>query len=279
MGGDYSLEDLDKALREVGIKQGDVVSLQVSLGRLGLIRNIPANMKSFSIGVIEAFLSHLGKEGTLIVPTYTYSLGRKEIFDPETTPSAIGEFTEIFRKYPRVIRSRDPMLSHAAIGSRANELIFGISNDCFGKGSVFEKLKKSNAKICMMGIGLHWATFRHHIEAMANVPFRFNKVFNGLISEDGKLSEEKWLYFAAPMGIRNCQPNGLPLEQIATKKGIIQKAFLGRGEIIVVEAQRYFELGKEELKRNPWLSAEGPPIDIKKALIEKEENLSINANS
>ena len=279
MDSAYTREKLEQAIRDVGIQEGDIVSLQVSLGRLGLMNGVSADFNDISNEVIDSFLSVLGKEGTLLVPTYTYSIGKGEIFDVQHTPSAIGEFPEIFRKKTGAKRSRDPMLSNAAIGPKSDELLKDISKSCYGHGSTFEKMRNSNAKICMMGIGLHWATFRHHIEAMANVPFRFNKVFNGLIREDGKLSEEKWLYFAAPMGIRNCQPNGLPLEQIATKKGIIQKAFLGRGEIIVVEAQRYFELGKEELKRNPWLSAEGPPIDIKKALIEKEENLSINANS
>lgn len=258
-----------QAIHNVGIRSGDVVSLQVSLGRLGLIKNIPVNMSAFSVAVIDAFLNVLGNDGTLVVPTYTYSIGKGELFDVENTPSAIGEFPEVFRTYAGAIRSRDPMLSHAALGPKAGELMIGISNSCYGEDSVFDRLRKINAKICMLGIDLHWATFRHYIERMANVPFRFDKVFEGKILEYNQVKKEKWIYFAAPKQVPNCAPNGIPLGIILKNIGLVNQTNLGRGSICVIEAKKYFDYGLKELKKNPWLTAVGPPVSIKN-FINKE---------
>jgi len=266
---DYSRNDLAQAIHDVGIRSGDVVSLQVSLGRLGLIKNIPVNMSAFSVAVIDAFLNVLGNDGTLVVPTYTYSIGKGELFDVENTPSAIGEFPEVFRTYAGAIRSRDPMLSHAALGPKAGELMIGISNSCYGEESVFDRLRKINAKICMLGVDLHWATFRHYIERMANVPFRFDKVFEGKILEYNQVKKEKWIYFASPKGVPNCDPNGIPLEKIAKRVGLTKEIFVGRGKILAIESEKYFELGIAEMIKNPWLTAKGPAIDLKK-MIKKE---------
>jgi len=260
----YNREKLEQAICDVGITKGDIVSLQVSLGRLGLMSGVKADFKAISNEVIDSFLSVLGEQGTLIVPTYTYSLGKGEIFDVQNTPSAIGEFPEIFRKKQNANRSRDPMLSNAAIGPMSDRILKGISNSCYGRNSAFEKMLNLNATICTLGIGLHWATFRHHIEEMAKVPFRFLKTFNGKIKDGNILENVQWEYFAAPKGVKNCQPNGAPLEEAAKKKGLIKVRPIGKSEIMAIKSKDYFDFGIIELKKNPWFTALGPRIDMNK---------------
>jgi aminoglycoside 3-N-acetyltransferase len=232
--------------------------LQVSLGRLGLPFGIERDYVALSNFAIDAFLEVLGSQGTLVVPTYTYSIGRGEVFEVETTPSSIGEFPEVFRRRKEVIRSRDPMLSCAAIGPNGDAILRNISRSCYGEGSSFHRLRDANAKICTLGISLYWATFRHHIEEAANVPFRFPKQFTGTVRERGTDALETWSYFAAPF-VECCQPNGLPLERRAREKGLVSIAPVGRGEIMVIDAAKYFEFGLGELRADLWLTAKGPP--------------------
>jgi aminoglycoside 3-N-acetyltransferase len=195
----------------------------------------------------------------LVVPTYSYSIGRGTVFEVETTPSSIGDFPEVFRRRPNVIRSRDPMMSSAAIGPKAAEVLRNISRSCYGEGSAFHRLRNVNGKICTLGISLYWATFRHHIEEVAAVPFRFAKSFTGIIREHGIDSRETWSYFAAPL-VDNCQPSGLALERKTRDKGLVGIAPVGRGEITAIDAGKYFEFGLGELRSNPWLTAKGPPV-------------------
>ena len=273
----YTRQDLVDAIGRAGIVAGDTVSLQVSLGRLGL----PDGARGYdeiSNLVIDAFLDVLGSGATLIVPTYTYSIGRGTLFEVETTPSSIGEFTEIFRRRPGVIRSRDPMLSSAGIGPRAEQVLRGLSTNCYGAGSTFDRLREVGAKVCTLGISLYWATFRHHIEERAEVPFRFRKMFNGLIRENGVTRRESWVYFAAPL-IGNCEPVGMPLEKLARAAGLVSVEPVGRGELMCIGAREYFDFGLAELRKNPWLTAKGPACDVAELVRLEDERVGVRKYS
>jgi len=250
---------LVEALRRVGVMPGDVIFSHISLGRLGYAEE-GANIEAACKVLLAAFQEVLEETGTLLIPTYTYSIGKREIYDVQNTPSTIGPFTEFFRKLSGVIRSRDPMLAVSGIGPKAEELLTDLPHTCYGKGSLYDRMRKVGAKICNIGISLYWATFRHHIEEMADVPFRFQKMFYGYIRDAGQLSHENWVYFAAPL-IDNCSPAGMRLDKMARDQGISNVVKIGRSEIICIGAQDYFELGMKALKEDPWLTAKGPPCD------------------
>jgi len=256
----YTHDQLVACIRTVGISAGDIVSLQASLGRMGLPRGVPRDLNAISNFVIDAFLDVLGPTGTLIVPTYTYSIGRGETFEVETTPSAIGEFSEIFRRRPGVTRSRDPMMSTAGIGRKARPILRDLSRECYGRGSVFDNLTRANAVICTLGLGIWWATYCHYIEAVARAPFRFKKVFSGVIREGGEERCEDWIYFAAPY-IENCESNSLALEAEARRAGILRIAPIGRAEIMAARTSDLLSVGLAGLKRDPWLTAKGPACE------------------
>lgn len=255
----YSRRELIDAIGQAGIAEGDTVSLQVSVGRLGLPVGVDATMAAVSEFVADTFLEAIGPEGTLIVPTYTYSIGRGDLYEVESTPSAIGDFTELFRKRAGVIRSRDPMLSSAGIGPKAGKVLRDLSQSCYGEGSTFLRLREVDAKICTVGVALYYATFRHHIEKMARVPSRFDKKFTGTVREGGADAQETWTYFAAPLGIDNCMPDGLPLEHICKDQGAVGVGKVGRGEVLSISARDYYEIGLYWLNKEPWLTAKGPP--------------------
>jgi aminopeptidase-like protein len=95
---------------------------------------------------------------------------------------------------------------------------------------------------------------------MAQVPFRFKKVFTGYVCDQGKMEYERWIYFAAPF-VANCNPDGMRLEKKARLLDKCKSVQVGRSEIICLDAQEYFELGLFELAKDPWFSAKGPPCD------------------
>ncbi|HYE86938.1 MAG TPA: DUF4910 domain-containing protein [Vicinamibacterales bacterium] len=269
---DYSRDDLRSAIAAVGIRPGDVVSLQVSLGRLGRPRDVAPTMQGIAALVIDTFLEALGDAGTLIVPTYTYSIGRGEVYEVETTPSGIGEFGDLFRRRPGVIRSRDPMLSSAGVGPRAAEILRDLSRSCYGPGSTYDRLHAANARICTLGLAHHWATYRHYIEEAAAVPFRFHKCFYGVVRECGLDSHETWVYFAAPL-VDRCQPMGMPLEAQLRRDGKLRAAPIGRAEILSIGAAEFFDEGRRAFARDPWLTAKGPPCSTAELVRLEDERV------
>ena len=62
--------------------------------------------------------------------------------------------------------------------------------------------------------------------------------------------------------MENCQPFGLPLEQLARKAGLVQIDSVGRSELMQIGAQEFLDFGLEQFRKNPWLTAKGPPCDI-----------------
>ncbi len=169
-------------------------------------------------------------------------------------------FTEFFRNLPGVKRTREPMLATSGEGRGIDELFADLSPTCFGAGSLFDRLRSEKAKICALGIGLHWVTFRHHIEEMNRVPFRHPKVFRGKLLDNGRVTEEEWSYFAAPY-LPNCAPNGAPLEVLIKAKNVSTHSPVGRSELIVVDAREYFDFSSEVLSKDPSFTAVGPPCD------------------
>lgn len=254
----YTRKELLRAIEAIGIRPGDIVSLQVSLGRLGLPQAVERNYLALSNFVIDGFLEVLGANGTLLVPTYTFSFAYGQVYEVESTPSWIGEFPEVLRSRPNAVRSRDPEMSWAAIGPSAQVILRNISNQCYGAGSVFDNLVKANGLICTLGLGMWWASFCHYIEKMANVPFRFDKRFRGVVREHGRGREEEWIRFFAPR-VPNCEQNAIALEKEATKRSLIRAAPIGRGEIHGVRAREYLAFGLAQLRENSWLTAKGPP--------------------
>ena len=191
----YSRSSFDDALRQAGVRPGDTLFVHVDLAALGDAEGATAAAARNAL-VREALFDAVGPEGTILVPTYTFSFCRGEKFDPETTTTAGGpwsptaDFLEEFRQLPRAVRSRDPIHSVAGVGPRAKELLESVPPTCFGEGSVFHRLLVAGAKICTIGLGLEEATFRHHVEERVGVPYRFKKLFTGRLKTNGECEKQ-----------------------------------------------------------------------------------------
>ncbi len=262
---DYVSADLAAGLRAVGLKAGDLVYVQNCGENLGSAEGCETD-EAVARMMIEALRGVIGPQGTLLVSTYTFSLCRGEIYDPDETPAVAGvwssflPFMETFRRMPGVIRSEDPIFGVAGIGPRAAEILENPANSCLGVDSVHDRLRKAGGKICMVGIGLFESTFRHHVEEMAGVPWRFKKLFTGSMRARGALQKVGRVYNVRILA-KNGDPAGEALEALARSRGVCRSAPVGRGEVVGIESQAYFELAMQELRRDPWSTARGPAGD------------------
>jgi aminoglycoside 3-N-acetyltransferase len=171
-----SYTKLKELLTTLGLRSGDNVMIHSALFSLGLI-------EGGITGFYKAVRETIGTDGTLIVPTFTYSFRRAEVFDVVNTPSSkeIGVFSEFIRNKPDSVRCSDPLFSKAAIGPQAKELMERPSANCFGKNSNYDKLFEKNVLFVALGITYSTGlTGFLHIEKIANVPYRDDFSFNGI---------------------------------------------------------------------------------------------------
>ncbi len=262
---DYTRSELLAALRAAGIAPGDTVFAHICIDQLGVAAGCESE-RDHSVMLGEVLREAVGEEGTILVPTYTFSFCRQELFDVQETPATaglwntFGDFLEYFRRLPGAIRSRDPILSVAGIGPRAAELLTDVPNTCFGEGSVHDRLLRAGGKICTLGVGLNEASFRHFVEEKVGVPFRFRKLFTGRIRNGGEERKSGWVYNVRIMA-PNGYPDGFALEKKALGEGKARAARVGLGEIQTMAARELHDLTVAELARDPWSTAKGPAGD------------------
>lgn len=257
-GKEYKFSDVVKAIKESGIKTGDVLMVHADLSAFGKLGEV-TDRSAFANIFIDAFLSVIGKTGTLVVPTFTYSFCRNEIYDVNNTPSTVGLFTEELRKRKGSFRSLNPIFSVAALGRRAREVTSGLSKSSFGKGSVYDKLQKiKNSKYVIFGVNYFACTQVHYIEQKVGVAYRYSKIFRGKIKNGDKVYDSQCEYYVRDMVI-NPDTDFNKIEQHLIETGFLKKVSLGEGLISTVKISDIFDEGIKMIKKNIYFFLKNKP--------------------
>ena len=257
----YSGEDIVNALRKLGLKRGDMVYFSTGLGFLGKAEGIKSS-EDLNKLFFDAIRKVLGSEGTILIPTFSYTFGKSlanqpAVFDLIETKSETGPFPEFFRQQPGVSRSLDPMVSVSGIGPDFKELIADLPPTSYGKDSIFDRLTKTKAKICNIGLGTNWIPFIHHTDWLAKVSYRRDKLFFGEIHDGTNLYTQTWVY-AVPISRANTMFHGHRLGKLAEDAGIWEWASLGRGRVYAAPYKSLFDFTIDSLKKDPWLTENAP---------------------
>ena len=140
--------------------------------------------------LIEVVIAQLGTEGTLTIPSYTFSGYNKEIFDSETSKCIVGTIGETARKMPGFTRTIHPIYSHAVVGKYAEKLNSQRIDTCFGKGSYFDIFCSiPNSVVLVLGSSLSALAFYHCYDQLFNASGRFIKKFTAKIKEGEEIRE------------------------------------------------------------------------------------------
>lgn len=189
----FPKSDIKEHLKSLGLTQTDTVMIHGDAGVAA--QYIYDSFDDPLMAFIEELVSYFS-DGTVIVPAFSYSATKGEVFDRETTPSDVGLFSEKFRLKEGVIRSNHPIFSICAIGNNAEYFVSSLVNDCFGKGTFFDKIHKQNAKIITLGCALERGmTFVHYVEQQLNVSYRFLKTFDAQIKDKDMIKNVEVSYF------------------------------------------------------------------------------------
>ena len=242
----YYCKDLVGALNHVGVKNGDSIFVHSDLRHFGRI-NTSIKREEFLGAFVGALKETVGENGNIIMPTFSYSFCRGEVFDSRLTTSKVGALTEYFRNTTGVKRSEDPIFSVAVFGPNKNYFT-NVGNDCFGKGSIFEKLYKRNSKIVFLGETFD-ITFMHFAEQHCRVPYRYIKKFSGKIRAGGREKPATYYYY-----VRSLDGSAeYDLDKVVDyfqDCGILNKVELGHSIIRMIEVRKAFHAICDGLKND-----------------------------
>ncbi len=114
----FFISDFTRALTELKICPGDIVCVHSQIFSLGCPFISKENLLELLTEILQQMVV---KNGTLIMPAFSYSFCKKELFDVQNTPSDVGVLTEFFRKQKNVKRTAHPIFSFSVWGEKQEE--------------------------------------------------------------------------------------------------------------------------------------------------------------
>lgn len=203
--------EMNSLLDALGIQRGDCVMIGIDMSKLPLPSYKAAlnkdafrerERKWFEF-VLNRLLQRLGDEGTILVPSYSYSCGKAgSVFDNNSTKSEVGPFTEFFRTYQGVTRSLHPIFSVSGMGKFASHILTQTGRSGFGSGSPFERFRQYQVKFLCLGVEIkNSITYIHHLEQCYGSPHRYHKRFDVQVFDNGVKQDGEWYAYVGYRGI------------------------------------------------------------------------------
>ncbi|WP_323914998.1 AAC(3) family N-acetyltransferase [Aeromonas veronii] len=242
------IEALSHTLSTLGIARGSTLMVHSDAMAVAQFpgQSNNAGMHAFWSGIQE----WLGDEGTLLVPTFTYSLTRQVCFDRATSPSEVGLMTELFRTLPDVGRTRDPIFSMAVWGAGGGEIITAGGHDCFGQDSPFAWLAAHDGWIAGFACHPDRITFTHYVEQQLGVDYRFMKRFEGDVCEGGAVRPWYCDYFVRRLDLAS-EIDLSRLVDALKSQGKWRQALFGRLPVWAVRCADFAAVAKQLITEHP----------------------------
>jgi aminoglycoside 3-N-acetyltransferase len=254
---DYTKEDIVSSLKKTGLKNGDSIFLHSNIGFFGRLEDVDNSQKYCEI-LKDAIFDVLGKNGTLIVPTFSLSFCNNQIYDRQNTESfQCGMFSEFIRQLKISKRSDDANFSVCAIGEKADYFTKEVSEHSFGIDSFWDRLWKENGKICRFNMSSDYNTFIHFVERKLNVVYRYDKEFTGISIINGEKINKKYYHFVRDLEKDEHISDLNQLDESLKKLGLLKTMNLGKGQMILMKTKDVFEIVKNEIKKNPYFLVKG----------------------
>lgn len=245
----YTREELASALYDIGLREGDIVFSHSNIGYFGCPDGEKTVENAYQT-ILNAFFDVIGKSGTLIVPSFTYSHSSGKVFNYEETPSTCGIFTEMLRKDPKSIRSSDPNVSVVAFGSQVKDLTQCLPINSYSETSFFGRFLKAKGKICNLNFDAG-STFIHFVERMLGVDYRYDKTFSGLTEFGTQSKEVSSVLYVQDYNISGSQANFEAFNRLAISKNMYTTQNVGRGMVGCISADATYNLIASVLPANP----------------------------
>ncbi len=261
------MEELNYAeyLDGVGLVPGDIID--VASDMMSIMMYCRRKKLRFDPNhLLDALKEKVGEEGTVMIRTFTWDFCHDTPFDIKKSPSRSGSLGDVAMKREDFKRTQHAIYSWMVWGKYQEELCAMTNSSAFGLDTPFDFLDKKNGKQMVIGnLTTTACTQIHHCEALAEVPYRLDKVFKGeYVDENGEISLREYSMHVRPlnMNVSNEVTFSEEFGDMLKEKGIyIQKMYDEKVECSVFLLHEMTECLVEDLKNEgKWVvSIEGLP--------------------
>lgn len=215
----------DNFLDSLGIEEGERLFISSDSRKL-LYKFIKSGTRPDLNTLIDGMISRLGKNGTLLFPTYNWDFCEGISFDYHRTSCRTGLLGTTALKRSDFKRTTHPIYSFAVWG-KDQEYLCNLNNiHSFGPDSPFAYLHKNNVKNIMIDVDYQRCfTFVHYVEEQTSdlVPYRYHKTFRAsYIDSSENETERDYSMFVRDYDL-NTEAVVNPIGEILEQKGISKK--------------------------------------------------------
>lgn len=256
---------IKQKLIALGVRSGGVCFVHSSLSSLGFV-------EGGAEAVIVAMLDIIGQDGTLVMPAFgwtprgetDYLDESNPVFDVNSSPSKLGKITEVFRKWPGVLRSCHPTHSVVALGKNAEFLTrdHHLSTTPFDKHSPYYKLLELNADVLCLGVSVQYITFYHVFEDLTlNFPINVyhDKAIKVLVYDAIHAKKIVSLkYHRQDVAARRLEQNPQVLNRVIKRfkeNGILKEIPIGQGKAFLLNTRDIIKTLSKMLEKGETIYA------------------------
>lgn len=194
--------DYRSFVEQFHINKGDRIWLSSELIKLAL-QFKKENIRFDGSLLIDEFQKAVGKDGTLLLPVFSFEFSNKGRYDIIKTKGATGALGNIALGRNDFKRTQHPMHSFAVWGKDKEELVSLQNRNSFGVDSPFGYCLGKHVRQIILGTDyVHAMTFIHYVEYVCNVPYRFAKSFTGqYVTREGIEEQRTYDYPARKLEI------------------------------------------------------------------------------
>lgn len=215
--------EISTELTALGLCRGDIVLLHSSLSSLGFV-------DGGADALIDAFLSVLGPEGTLVVPTF----------------GALGIVTERLRVRPEAVESCHPKARVAALGKDARELCADHwkADTAHGHGTPYTRIAEKGGYVCLLGVDQDRNTTLHTVEALLELPYLNTTPEVTFETPEGTVTRS-WKYFPGP------HRDFIGLDRALRESGKLRTRRIGNAVVRLIRGRDLIEIARDIGRRDP----------------------------
>ncbi len=192
-------EDFEKHLASLGIKKGDILYVGSDVASVLLSARHELELSSkeeqfrFLDKLIDSIQEAVSEEGTLLFPVYSWDFCRGKGFDYKKTQGEVGVLNNyILNNRSDFKRTQHPIYSFMVWGKDAGYLAGLANQEAWGEASPFKYLLDNDAKQLNINVGpLRGLTFKHYVEQVVRVPYRYPKYFIGSYTDENGVTEDR----------------------------------------------------------------------------------------
>ncbi|MBF0540395.1 MAG: AAC(3) family N-acetyltransferase [Nitrospirae bacterium] len=253
-------EDIIKSLIEVGVNKGQTIYIQSDLSTIGMIEGAKSK-EDFCKVYFDSIFELIGKDGTIVVPTYSTQVARFDIdFIWEETPSLMGIFSEYIRCHPDSLRSIHPLKSFCAIGKKKEAICANNSSNDYGWNSPFHRMFQHKAKLLTLGLESGYVVaIVHHLEAFYGVPYIYNKLLKWSPIVNGKIDERVFFSSVRYLTLNVDEYDLTTFVKHVRKLGGVKSSKLGMSSVHMSDFEQVFFEGIQLLNKNPYVFLKKAP--------------------